>query len=68
MSQTRILIGMHLSGAKLQAALVDTSGNVSERVETEISPQNMIEQAAGVARGLVAEVEMFRRWVLQFLV
>jgi glucokinase len=55
MSQTRILIGMHVSGAKLQAALVDTSGNVSERVETEISPQNMIEQAASVARGLVAK-------------
>jgi len=55
MSQTRILIGMHVSGAKLQAALVDTSGNVSERVETEISPQNMIEQAADVARGLVAK-------------
>jgi glucokinase len=46
---------MHVSGAKLQAALVDTSGNVSERVETEISPQNMIEQAASVARALVAK-------------
>jgi Transcriptional regulator/sugar kinase len=46
---------MHVSGAKLQAALVDTSGNVSERVETEISPQNMIERAASVARALVAK-------------
>ncbi|HJX90399.1 MAG TPA: ROK family protein [Pyrinomonadaceae bacterium] len=55
MSQTPLLIGMHVSGAKLQAALVDTSGNVSERVETEISPQNMIERAASVARALVAK-------------
>ena len=50
-----LLIGMHVSGAKLQAALVDTSGNVSERRETEISPQNMIEQAAGVVRGFGRE-------------
>jgi len=55
MSQTPLLVGMHVSGPKLQAALVDTSGKVSERVETEISPQNMIEQAASVARGLVAK-------------
>src|SRR6478752_7391899 len=55
MCQTRLLIGMHVSGAKLQAALVDTSGNVTERVETAIAPENMIEQAAGVARTLVAK-------------
>jgi predicted NBD/HSP70 family sugar kinase len=68
MSQTRILIGMHVSGAKLQAALVDTSGNVSERAETEISPQNMIDQAAGVARGWLLRVEMSQHWASQFLV
>src|SRR5881397_1958061 len=46
------LIGMHASGQRLQAALVDSSGQVIERRETEISPENMIEQAASVARDL----------------
>jgi glucokinase len=46
---------MHVSGSKLQAALVDISGNVSERVGTELMPQNMIEEAASVARALVAK-------------
>jgi glucokinase len=55
MSQTPLLIGMHVSGSKLQAALVDISGNVSERVGTELMPQNMIEEAASVARALVAK-------------
>jgi len=55
MANTPLLIGMHVSGSKLRAALVDTSGKVSDRVETSISPQNMVEQAAGVARNLVAK-------------
>ena len=55
MGNTPLLIGMHVSGSKLQAALVDTSGNVSDRVETAISPENMVEQAAGVARNLIAK-------------
>jgi glucokinase len=53
MDNTPLLIGMHVSGAKLQAALVDTSGTVSDRVETVISAENMVEQAARVARDLV---------------
>jgi glucokinase len=55
MSQTPFLIGMHVSGSKLQAALVDTSGNVSERVGAELTPQTMVEKAASVARALSAK-------------
>jgi len=54
MSDKPLLIGMHVSGSQLQAALVDASGNVLERVGANISPQNMVEQAAGVARDLNA--------------
>jgi predicted NBD/HSP70 family sugar kinase len=68
MSQTPLLIGMHVSGAKLQAALVDTSGNVSERVETEISPQNMMSRRQVLPERWLLRVEMSQRWALQFLV
>jgi len=45
-------IGIDFSGAGLRAALVDANGRIIERRESEISPENLIEQIAGVARQL----------------
>jgi glucokinase len=52
MADSPRLIGMHISGAWLQAALIDDAGNVLERQGAQISPQNIVEQAANVARDL----------------
>src|SRR4030095_10032328 len=55
MGDTPHLIGMHLSGRKLQAALVDSSGNLVKKVGTEISPENIVSQAASVVRELSSD-------------
>jgi len=52
MAETTHLIGMHVSGPKLHAALVDVSGTVLERFDGQIPPENMIEEAAAVAKKL----------------
>ena len=52
MSKSSLLIGMHLSGPRLQAALVNDSGQVLERREATISPKTMIQQVATIAREL----------------
>jgi len=46
---------MHVSGHKLHAALVDPSGNVLERFEGKIAPENLVEEAAAVVKKLVKE-------------
>jgi len=43
---------MHLSGPRLQAALVNDSGQVLERREATISPKTMVQQVATIAREL----------------
>jgi len=55
MGDTPHLIGMHLSGRKLQAALVDSSGNLVKKVGAEISPENIVSQAASVVRELSSD-------------
>jgi len=45
---------MHVSGQTLQAALVDASGQIIQRREDTLSPENIIEQAAFVVRELSA--------------
>jgi glucokinase len=47
-------IGMDFSGPGIRAALVDSNGQIIGRREAEISPENLIEQMAGVARHLSA--------------
>ncbi|HKE56759.1 MAG TPA: ROK family protein [Pyrinomonadaceae bacterium] len=45
-------IGVDFSGAGLRAALVDATGRILERRESEISPESLVEQIAGVVRQL----------------
>ena len=52
MSKSSLLIGMHFSGPRLQAALIDDSGQVLERREATISPKTMVQQVATIAREL----------------
>lgn len=52
MGDTPHLIGMHLAGRRLQVALVDHSGNPIERRNVEITPENLVEQAAAIVRSL----------------
>ena len=47
-----LLIGMHFSGPKLQAALINDAGEVLERREAAISPNTMIQQTAAIAKEL----------------
>jgi glucokinase len=54
MANSPLLIGIHLSGRKLLAALVDANGRVLEKREALISPENTIGEVAEVARGLSA--------------
>ncbi|HEY5445805.1 MAG TPA: ROK family protein [Pyrinomonadaceae bacterium] len=54
MGNSTLLIGMHVSGQTLQAALVDASGQIIQRREDTLSPENIIEQAAFVVRELSA--------------
>lgn len=52
MADTPHLIGIHVSGSRLRAALVDSDGNLLESGEAEISPENMVSQAARVVKDL----------------
>ena len=52
MSKSSLLIGMHFSGPRLQAALINDAGQVLERREATISPKTMIQQVASIAREL----------------
>ena len=45
-------IGINVSGSKIRAALVDEHGRVIERVETEISSENIVPQLATIAGDL----------------
>jgi len=54
MGNSTLLIGMHVSGQTLQAALVDASGQIIQRREDTLSPENIIEQAAFVVCELSA--------------
>lgn len=45
-------IGVALAGAKLRATLVDNAGQILERRELDLAPENLVEQVAGVARDL----------------
>lgn len=55
MPNTPQFIGMHFSGPRLQAALVSDDGHIIDRREAEISPENIVEQLAGVAKDLAAK-------------
>jgi glucokinase len=57
MTDSPRLIGMHISGARLRAALIDDAGNILERREVGISPENMIELAAKLAAELGSKSE-----------
>jgi glucokinase len=52
MSKSSLLIGMYFSGPRLQAALINDSGQVLERREATISPKTMVPQVATIAREL----------------
>ena len=52
MSKSSLLIGMYFSGPRLQAALINDSGEVLERREATISPKTMVQQVATIAREL----------------
>jgi glucokinase len=45
-------IGVALAGSKLRATLVDNAGQILERRELDLVPENLVEQVAGVARDL----------------
>src|SRR6185295_5308684 len=57
MANSPLLIGIHLSGRKLRGALVDISGQIVERREAEVSPENMIGEAARIARDFAKRSE-----------
>ena len=50
MANSPLQVGIHLSGRKLRGALVDASGQIIERREAEVSPENTIAEAARIAR------------------
>ena len=52
MAKSSLLIGMHFSGPKLLAALINDSGEVLERREAAISSNTMVPQVAAIAREL----------------
>jgi glucokinase len=58
MAPSPLLIGMHLSGSKLRAALVDTTGQIVETREAQVSPENTVEEAAHVARDFASRGEV----------
>jgi glucokinase len=47
-------IGIDLSGPQVRAALVSSSGKIIQRVEAQVSPENLVEQLAVIARDLGA--------------
>jgi glucokinase len=57
MPNSPLSVGLHLSARKLRAALVDSSGQILERRETEISPENTITEAAQIAHDLMKRSE-----------
>ena len=54
MANSPHFIGMHFSGQRFHAALVDGAGEVLERREAEFSPQAIVEQATAIASDLFA--------------
>jgi glucokinase len=58
MATAPLLIGIHFSGRKLRAALVDTTGQIVETHEAQVSPENTVEEAARVARDLATRGEV----------
>jgi len=57
MANSPLLIGLHLSGHQLRAALVDTSGQILEKREAEVSPGNTVEEAARITLDLTKRSE-----------
>src|SRR4029079_3549728 len=57
MANSPLLIGLHLSSHTLRAALVDPSGEILERREAEVSPENTVEEAARMTRDLTKRSE-----------
>jgi len=47
-------IGIDLSGPQVHAALVNSSGQIIQRLEAQVSPENLVEQLAIIARDLGA--------------
>jgi len=47
-------IGIDLSGPRVRAALVNSSGQIIQRLEAQVSPENLVEQLAIIARDLGA--------------
>jgi len=47
-------IGIDLSGPQVRAALVNSNGKIIQRLEAQVSPENMVEQLAIIARDLGA--------------
>ncbi|HEX7295306.1 MAG TPA: ROK family protein [Pyrinomonadaceae bacterium] len=52
--QRKNYIGIALSGTSVRAALVDNSGQILDRREGEVSPENVVEQVAQLSRELSA--------------
>ena len=48
-------IGVALAGSKLRATLVDNAGQILERRELDLVPENLVEQVTGVARDLSSQ-------------
>jgi glucokinase len=55
MANSAHLIGMHFSGPRLRAALVQDNGQVLEKREADISPETMVEQVANLANDLASK-------------
>ena len=47
-------IGIDLSGPQVRAALVNSSGKIIQRLEAQVSPENLVEQLAIIVRDLGA--------------
>ena len=47
-------IGMDLSGPQVRAALVSSNGKIIQKLEAQVSPENLVEQLALLARDLGA--------------
>ena len=50
--QRQNYIGVALSGSQVRAALVDGTGQILERREAEVSPENLVEQVAKISSDL----------------
>ena len=47
-------IGIDLSGPQVRAALANSSGKIIQRLEAQVSPENLVEQLAVIVRDLGA--------------